>query len=251
MCKIKRLNHRYIVGAIILALFTSGAAWAQDSKDTTNTVQLTYRMSSMGYPFGTIAVTRQSIEHNDKPIVEEKTVTTMDLSNNGETNTITSEEVAWIGPEGLIKYDATFDENGQVTLLKARWLDNSLSVKARLGEGDEWTGVEFDRRDFDFTTPEMLPIRSVLSAGGKATVNWLSFYEMATAPVTIEYQGKDKRNVGNRSFDCKVFVFDNPQMGLSGKIWIATDVHGPFLLREEGRSPDGPFTMQVTDFQTL
>lgn len=226
-----------------------GVAFAQEREATAGGVQLVYAMSSQGYPFGSITLTRRAAEHEGKRVVEEKTVTEMDYTTGSERHTSKSNELAWIGPEGLVKYDATFTENGETTMMKVRWSDDSLLVRSRFAEGDEWAGVEFEKGQFDFTLPENPPLKRVAQAGGKTTLKWLSFYEMAIAPVKIEHLGKERRKAGNTSFDCDIIVFDNPSMGLGGKIWIAQDRMGPFLLREEGRNPDGPFTMQVTEYR--
>jgi len=218
-------------------------------------IKTTYAIGSGGFDFGKTEIIRKPTTGKDgEKIVEETSTSSMNLSFGGESYSSRSIEKMKIGPNGLLSYDADFTENGERTVLEARWHGEVLKVRTRLGEGEEWVGLDFAKDQFDFTTPETPPqkeLKKLNKDNKKISLQWLNFYELATATVEINYVGTETIKVGQTSLDCIVIVFENHQMDLQGKIWFATDELGTFLVKEEGRNSDGPFTLTLNRYEKL
>jgi len=213
-----------------------------------SSVEMVYDMLSQGFRMGSVTVTRTMVQEKGQRTVEEKTVMKIKVDIPSNEYSLDSTETASIGPKGLTKYEGTFDENGTKSAIKAKLEDDNLVVRTRMGEGEQWLTMEFPTKGYDFTSSEVPP-EERLKGGEQATLNWLSLYEMAVAKVKVKRVGKESIKVGNRTFDCEILTFDNKEMESSGKVWVAKDSLGPFLVKEDGREPTGPFTLVLTKYE--
>lgn len=208
--------------------------------------ELRYAMEAQGMNFGNTTMTREFVQESGQKLLQEKTITYIMLS---VQNTISSEEVAKFNKdEDLVSYKGSHATGPDTIRVEAEIWNNSLVVSGSTQGGELEPWIEVNRKDYDFTSLH-IPMDK-LKLGKKETVKrFLDFGDenFTNHKNKMKLVGKEKQTIGDFEFDCQIVAIDFGH--IKGKMWIAKDKFGYFLLKEEAVSTEmGPFTMKVVDY---
>ncbi len=205
-------------------------------------VSATYDISTCGLPVGTMVVERHVLMHDGDPAVKMVRIADIQAGFLFLKYTMKTEETCLSDEIGLLEYDATFERNGKKTLIKAK-LDQGLFRVSWQADSRTESKV-LKKEEYEATTGEII---GGFLHEGEARHRVYDLEDKLTDTQTLTLVNWEKLNIAGHTFECRVIAFESERT--RGRRWIADDDWGPFIVKEEGKEPGGPYAFKITSYE--
>ena len=239
------------VMAILMLMTILPSADAGEKKNTKSVpvkILQMYDISAEGYSVGNVKAVRTASDENGAVVVKEIWDTEISFSLDGLTYSLKSQETAEYDLNRLRSYTAVITENDSGGKVTANFFNKDIQVETYGKEGKIQKTGFFKKGDYDFTDAYM-PLNRLKLKQGKYTKNMLCFQDGSIRIINLRVAQKASVTAAGKTFQCKVLDFD---YGVAkGRVWLAEDSLGCFVVQEYSSTEDGPFKRVLTEYKTF
>lgn len=228
-------NQKYLISMLWLCLFSTAHA---------DTSEALYDFIFNNAKIGTVEIQREGTVQDDEPVMIYDASMSLSAKIKSNDYSLETNEHVVVGKQGILHYIAEYEENGKKSRVDGQLDGHKFSGTVQ--DGDEHHTFLFPVLGFD-------PIAFVITQQLQNDNSSLSVDFMV--PETMEFQ-KEKRSlvseerisIAGNSYDCQIIAFNTPYS--HGKRWIAKDLLGQFLVKEEGQDKDGKYSIVLKEHYT-
>ncbi len=210
-------------------------------------IRRTYTMSTDGIVTGKMESTRKVDASKSSLLIKDVAQSLLSFYEPSDTK---SEEMFWLGVNGLEEYQGKFKniKNGDLYFndfeLKGKTLHfNSSSSK----DSDTYKQKFIKGKDYHTATIYIDPTDRELKPGKEYKRKMLDVSFARTMKLKEKFLRMDKFTLGEHTFDCHVIYIDYGH--LHGEVWLAQDELGWFLIYEKATATEGSFELVLDSYE--
>lgn len=233
---------RWAIACLVVIILSHGSyADAGAADPPANVERLRYDFMLDGKSAGAINVLRQATTENGSVATDIETQFEMKIKVALFAYHFRSTSHALLGPHGLVRFSSNIEEDGKQRRIVAQRRDDTIDVEHL--SGTDRRAWHFGAPEFDATSAEFSEYDHA-TAGSTARMRVLDLEAPALQNVLFDFIGEDVVVLDGLRIPCWVIRFKSKAE--QGERCVAKDGLGHFLVREEGRTPDGPYKITVT-----